>query len=238
MSKKDNPDSFSSFIKEEITDNLPKDDFKVQATLAGVTYCRDEDSILLGDPTEPEFRRYFLRGVFLECGYFTDPRKSYRIELRVKNPAAAEIIGQILEGEGIDFTLSERSGLSVIYIRNGDSVADFLGMIGAGKSRLTFESIRAEKEVYVNVNRAMNCDTANAGRQAEAGVRRNEAFLKLKASEEYRSLPKELKDALEVHLENPGLSIADLGKLMDPPIGKSGMNHRLNRLLEIAKGLD
>jgi len=238
MSKRDNPDSFNSGIKDEITAHLPKGEVKLQAMAAGISYASDEDSVLLGDPTDPDFRRYFLRGVFLECGYCSDPAKTYRIELHIKNPAACEIVMEILESEDIKAAASERNGTSVIYIRNGDSVSDFLGVIGAGKSRLDFENIRAEKEVYGSVNRTMNCDTANAGRQAEAGARRNEAFQKIKGSDEYKKLPQELRDALNIHLENPGASIAELGKMMDPPIGKSGMNHRLNKLLEIANGLD
>ena len=160
--------------------------------------------------------RYFLRGAFLVCGYVTDPKSAYRIELRPVNPEAAE---------------------HAIYIRNGDSVSDFLGIIGASTARLTFENIRIEREVYSDINRAVNCDSGNTGRQAEAAVRRGELIGKLMASPEAEKLPKSLYEAAIVHQQNPGASIAELGSLMNPPISKSGMNHRLSRLIEIAESM-
>lgn len=240
MSGKDNNLSFSLEIKDEIIAKLmsSKNETKLQAAKAGMSYSSDVDAVLIGDPTDPDFRRYFLRGVFLECGYCSDPRKTYRIELHIKNPAASEIVTEILDKESLPYRTSVRDNTTVIYINNGDAVSDIMGMMGADGSRLKFENIRAERELYGSVNRTMNCDSGNTRRQAEAGAVRNELISKLMASDKARELPGELQEAARVHLENPGASIAELGKMMDPPIGKSGMNHRLTKLIEIAKGLD
>ena len=181
--------------------------------------------------------RYFLRGAFLVCGYVTDPKSAYRIELRPVNPEAAEVITGILTGFDISYTEAQRGDVHAIYIRNGDSVSDFLGIIGASTARLTFENIRIEREVYSDINRAVNCDSGNTGRQAEAAVRRGELIGKLMASPEAEKLPKSLYEAAIVHQQNPGASIAELGSLMNPPISKSGMNHRLSRLIEIAESM-
>ena len=181
--------------------------------------------------------RYFLRGVFLSCGYVTDPKAAYRIELRPVNPDAAEVITGILSGYDLPYTEADRGDVHAIYIRNGDAVSDFLGLIGASTARLNFESIRTEREVYSNINRAVNCDSGNTGRQAEAAVRRGELIGKLMASPEAEKLPKSLYEAAVVHQKNPGASIAELGAMMNPPIGKSGMNHRLTRLIEIAESM-
>ena len=181
--------------------------------------------------------RYFLRGAFLVCGYVTDPKSAYRIELRPVNPEAAEVITGILTGFDISYTEAQRGDVHAIYIRNGDSVSDFLGIIGANTARLQFENIRIEREVYSDINRAVNCDSGNTGRQAEAAVRRGELIGKLMASPEAEKLPKSLYEAAIVHQQNPGASIAELGSLMNPPISKSGMNHRLSRLIEIAESM-
>ena len=181
--------------------------------------------------------RYFLRGAFLACGYMTDPKTAYRIELRPVNPEASEVITGILSGFDIPYTEARRGEVHAVYIRSGDGVSDLLGIIGASTARLNFENIRIEREVYSDINRAVNCDSGNTGRQAEAAVRRGELIGKLMASPEAEKLPKSLYEAAVVHQQNPGASIAELGAMMNPPIGKSGMNHRLTRLLEIAESM-
>ncbi|MBR1796415.1 MAG: DNA-binding protein WhiA [Clostridiales bacterium] len=181
--------------------------------------------------------RLFLRGAFLACGYVTDPKQAYRVELRPVNSEASEVITGILSGLDIPYSEAQRGEIHAVYISSGDGVSDFLGIIGASSCRLTFENIRIEREVYSDINRAVNCDSGNTGRQAEAAVRRGELIGKLLASPEAEKLPKSLYEAAVVHQQNPGASIAELGSMMNPPIGKSGMNHRLTRLLEIAEGM-
>jgi hypothetical protein len=107
-------------------------------------------------------------------------------------------------------------------------------MIGAHRSLLYFENVRANKEIRNQVNRAVNCDTANAKRLADAGVRRGELIKALLQSSAAGRIPEELKAAADVLIDNPGLSLQDLGEMMDPPIGKSGMYHRMQKLERIA----
>ena len=181
--------------------------------------------------------RLFLRGVFLSCGYVTDPKSAYRIELRPAAGKAADTVSGILTGFDISYTKSKRGDVHVIYIRNGDAVSDFLGIIGANNARLEFENIRIEREMNSGINREVNCDSGNTGRQAEAAARRGELIGRLLESPEAEKLPAGLYEAAIVHQQNPGASIAELGAMMNPPIGKSGMNHRLTRLLEIADSM-
>jgi len=195
---------------------------------------RSRDKIAL-DPENGA--RLFLRGAFLSCGYITDPKAAYRIELRPVNPEASEVLTDILSGFDIPYKTAKRGDVYAVYIRNGDAVSDILGLMGASTARLNFENIRIEREVYSNTNRAVNCDSGNTGRQAEAAARRGELIGKLLASDEAEKLPQGLYEAAVVHQENPGASISELGKMMNPPIGKSGMNHRLTRLLEIAESM-
>lgn len=183
------------------------------------------------------FERYFMRGIFLGCGYISDPVKTYRTEFHVSNGACAILTVQALSQLGINASLTSRDNYAQIYFKAGDSVSDFLGYIGAVRAVLEFENIRAAKEVNRQVSRTINCDEGNFGRQTEAGAARNEQIEKLMKSPLAKNLSPELKEAAKAGLENPGASIAELGAMMDPPISKSGMSHRLAKLLELASNL-
>ena len=187
--------------------------------------------------SSPEFVRNFLKGVYLSCGYLSDPGKTYRIELHCANPDIVRLILLMFNTNEIESSLSVRDNKRVIRMRSGDSIATFLALIGATNSYLEFENIRISRDFKGGINRAVNCDLGNSRRQAEAGARRTDLFEKLLSSPESSKLPKELRDAAQVHIDNPGASIAELGRMMDPPISKSGMNHRLIKLEELAREL-
>ena len=184
-----------------------------------------------------EFVRYFLKGVYISCGYLSDPEKTYRIELHCANPNIVELMLWMFNTNEIESSVSVRGNKRIIRMRSGDSIATFLALIGATNSYLEFESIRISRDFKGGINRAVNCDLGNSRRQAEAGARRTDLFERLLASPESSKLPKELRDAAQVHIDNPGASIAELGRMMDPPISKSGMNHRLIKLEELAREL-
>lgn len=254
-------ESFSFEIKRELTGRPPRKNEASKAVMDGIidsvgVEARLPDLIvdyiekllqrdgvdLYGsdsfDYSSSEFGRYYLRGVFLACGYASNPNKRHRIELHIKSEESSNMVEKLLERDELSYAKSVKDSSIIIYLRKADSVSDFLGIIGANTARLEMESIRAEKEVISNVRRSVNFDSANTTRQVEAGIHRNELVAKLVDSPDAQSLTPELKKAAEVILSNPGASIAELGKLMDPPIGKSGMNHRIQKLLEIAKSLD
>lgn len=180
-------------------------------------------------------RRAALRGAFLSVGSASEPTRAYQVEMHVKSAAFARALTLFLHAENIEPNLLERNGRTVLYFKEGSQIADFLAMIGAHRSLLYFENVRANKEIRNQVNRAVNCDTANAKRLADAGVRRGELIKALLRSSAAGRIPKELKAAADVLIDNPGLSLQDLGEMMDPPIGKSGMYHRMQKLERIAK---
>ncbi len=204
--------------------------------LACLSGTLPEDAAADEDGTH-RFARYFMRGIFLGCGYISDPQKTYRAEFHVSNGICAMLTVEMLGQLGINASLTSRDSYAQIYFKAGDSVSDYLGYIGAVKAVLEFENIRASKEVNRQVSRTVNCDESNSRRQSEAGAARNEQIRKLMKSNLAKCLTPELKAAAEATLANPGSSIAELGALMDPPISKSGMNHRILKLLELAEGL-
>lgn len=253
-SKKTRSDSssFSARVRDEVTASIPKKSKDRLAILAGSFVAEGDGRAIFAseyfdrlaerdeevpdiDPGDSRDRRNFLKGVFIAAGYCSDPSKSYRIELHVPDLGAVNIVTGLLEAERLAPSCAQRDGMYAVYLKNGDDVADFLGMIGASNMWLEFENVRAEHEVLGNINRAMNCDLGNTKRQAEAGAVRNEAIRRLMNSDKAKDLSDDLRMAAEVNLANPGASLKELGELMDPPISKSGMNHRIKKLLELAE---
>ena len=184
-----------------------------------------------------EDARRFLRGAFWGCGYCTDPSKSYRIEFVVKEPENATLISAALDVLSIKHVRAERKGSFALYFKDGDDVSDFLSYIGSPSAMMEFENIRAGKDVNSKVTRTVNCDEGNTKRQAEAAAHRNELITKVMESGLASKLAPELREAAKAHMENPGASLAELGAMMDPPIGKSGMRHRLDKIAEYANSL-
>ncbi len=184
-----------------------------------------------------EDARRFLRGAFWTAGYCSDPVKNYRIEFIVTDERCASWISNALSALSIKHIRSERRNSYAIYFKNGDDVSDFLSYIGSPSAMMEFENIRAGKDINSKVVRAVNCDEGNNKRQAEAAAQRNELITKVMESGLAGKLSPELREAAKAHLENPGVSLAELGAMMDPPIGKSGMRHRLDKIAEFAKSL-
>ncbi|MBR3340207.1 MAG: DNA-binding protein WhiA [Clostridiales bacterium] len=191
-----------------------------------------EDSLTVEDA------RRFLRGAFWGCGYCSDPEKGYRIEFLVQNEGNAVLISKALNVLSIKHIKTERKNSFAVYFKNGDDVSDFLSYIGSPSAMMEFENIRAGKDVNSKVIRAVNCDEGNTKRQAEAAAQRNELITKVMESGLAGKLAPELREAAKAHMENPGASLAELGAMMDPPIGKSGMRHRLDKIAEFAKKLE
>lgn len=194
-------------------------------------------SIENGNLTIEEARR-LLRGAFWGTGYCSDPVKNYRIEFIVQSKRAADIVSASLNTLSIKHIRAERKTGYAVYFKNGDDVSDFLSYIGSPSAMMEFENIRAGKDVNSQVTRTVNCDEANSKRQADAAAARNELITKVMNSGKANKLSPELREAARAHMENPGASLVELGAMMDPPIGKSGMRHRLDKIAEFAKSLE
>jgi len=179
-----------------------------------------------------------IDGVFAVSGYCSDPAKEYRIEMHTSCFEAAAMLCSMLRTWQIDPSVKDRGEYTAVYFKAGDMVSDFLGHAGAVKAMLEYENIRAQKSVKSDVVRTVNCDEGNSRRQSEAAAVRDAKIRRLLASPRGKKLPPELYEAAVAQTEHPECSIAELGALMNPPIGKSGMNHRLKKLLELADTLE
>ncbi|MBQ8636394.1 MAG: DNA-binding protein WhiA [Clostridia bacterium] len=182
-------------------------------------------------------KRAFLSGAFLGGGSVNDPQKSYHLEFDTKRKEYAEDVLATLKSEGINARVTSRKGRYVVYIKDYESIAAVLGLIGAGYAALELYNISVEKEIRNDVNRQVNCDNANMKKQGKAASEHLHAIAVIEKKIGLGALSDVLKEMAEVRRAYPDDSIKELGERLNPPIGKSGVNHRLKRLLEIAADL-
>lgn len=180
----------------------------------------------------------FLRGVFLSCGSVNDPQKNYHLEFCVpyKNLCSdlCTIMGEITECT-ITPRTTVRNGAHIVYIKDSEQITDLLTYMGAPNSAMDIMNAKAYKQMRNITNRRINSELANISRTAEAGARILNAIDIIEADRGLSALPDNLRVVAELKRDNPELSLSSLGNLLDPPISRSGVNHRLNKLIELSE---
>lgn len=189
------------------------------------------DNLLLED----EAKRAYVRGVFLGSGSISDPEKSYHMEFVTHHEGYSEAFKALLNSYGLNAKIVQRKSHYVVYLKEGDQIVDVLNIIGAHKTLFEFENTRVVKYMRNSVNRVVNCETANLNKTVNAAMRQVEAIARIRDVMGLDALPDHLKIIAELRLEQPELSLTELGELFNPPIGKSGINHRLKKLEKIAE---
>ena len=178
----------------------------------------------------------FLRGAFLAGGSVTDPTKGYHLELSTTHSSVArETYTLIHEVLGFDPKTAQRSGGQVLYLKQSEQISDFLTYLGAPLAAMGIMEARLEKELNNKVNRRCNCDDANTSKVVEAAQEQISAIRILHEMGHYDNLPAKLQQAAVAREKNPAASLTELAAMMEPPISKPAMNHRLKKLVEIAK---
>lgn len=181
-------------------------------------------------------RTSFLRGAFLAGGSVTDPEKGYHMEITTTHQSVArESYVLMQEIAGFYPKTAKRAGAQVLYVKNSDQVADFLAFLGAPVAAMGIMETRLEKELNNKVNRRCNCDDANTSKVVEAAQEQITAIRILRERGVLDNLPGKLKQAAKAREEHPSSSLSELAGMMDPPITKPAMNHRLKKLMEMAK---
>ena len=183
-------------------------------------------------------RRAFLRGAFLGAGTVTNPEKAYHFEWKAEDGQLAQTLEKLLEKCELPFHSYERRGKQVIYLKGAQQIADMLAIMGAGSSVLEMENIRIRKQIRASATRAANCDEHNSEKMLDAGQKQAEAIRMISLKQGLFTLPPALREAARLRVENPDMSLKELGEMMDPPAGKSAVNHRLRRLMAIAGELE
>lgn len=180
-------------------------------------------------------RRAFLRGAFQASGSMSDPSKSYHFEIVCNSPAAAGQIQEIMDGFGLDAKIVQRKKAYVVYLKEGSRIVDVLNVMEAHVALMELENVRILKEMRNTVNRKVNCETANINKTVSAAVKQVEDITYLRDTVGFEHLPDNLAEAALARLEHPDATLKELGETLDPPVGKSGINHRLRRLSEMAE---
>ena len=180
-------------------------------------------------------KKAFLRGAFLAGGSISDPEKTYHLELTSRTSGQARELKRLLGSFGLNARIILRKGSYVTYLKEGENIVDFLNIVGAHKALMELENVRILKGMRNNVNRIVNCETANLEKTVNASVRQVENIKYIAESIGFDSLPAGLRDIAELRLEYSDSNLSELGQLLIPPLGKSGVNHRLRKLDQIAE---
>ena len=184
---------------------------------------------------DTECLKAIIKGLFLGSGSINNPENKYHLEIVLNQEKNLEDSIKILEKLRIRSKKMTTKNKYSIYIKEGEEISKFLALIGANKAVMRFEEIRVQKEMKGKVNRLVNCETANLNKTLNASIEQIAAIKKLQKTGEFNKLNANLKEIAKLRLENPDMSLTDLGKILKEPIGKSGVNYRLKKIIELAK---
>ena len=182
-------------------------------------------------------RRAFIRGAFLAVGSVSDPKKSYHFEIVCTAPEKARQLQELLASYDVDAKVVLRKRHYVVYIKEGSQIVELLGLMGAHISLMQLENVRIVKEMRNSVNRKVNCETANLNKTVSAAVRQAEDIRYIQEKIGLDKLPMDLEETARLRLEHTEASLKELGDMLSPKVGKSGVNHRLRKLSQIADDL-
>ncbi len=182
-------------------------------------------------------KRAFLRGAFLAAGSMSDPEKFYHYEIACHTSEKAEQIKLLLASFQLDAKIILRKKYHVVYLKEGNQIVDVLNVMDAPIALMELENIRILKEMRNSVNRKVNCETANINKTDQAAVKQVEDITYIKENLGFHQLPGNLSEIAELRLAKPDATLKELGESLEPPVGKSGVNHRLRKLSGIAEKL-
>ena len=180
-------------------------------------------------------KRAIIRGAFLGAGSINNPSRTYHLEINLSTKYNMEFLDEILKQCNIRCKKLENN--NSIYLKDGEEISAIIALFGASSSVLKFEDIRVQKEMNGKVNRIVNCQTANLNKTLNASVEQIDAIRRLQQSNKFNNLDDNLKEIALLRLEYPDMSLVELGKKLKEPLGKSGVNYRLKRIIKIAEDL-
>ena len=182
-------------------------------------------------------KRAFIRGAFLASGSISDPEKGYHFEIVCPDRQKAEQLQVLIHSFQIDAKIVLRKKSYVVYVKEGAQIVDMLAVMEANVALMNLENIRILKEMRNSVNRKVNCETANINKTVNAAVKQIEDIRLIESKMGFHSLNEGLAEIAELRLQYPEDTLKELGMMLNPQVGKSGVNHRLRKLSEIAEGL-
>ncbi len=235
MIKNNEKQTFTGEVKEALLSIKEKKCCK-KASAAAKLFL-EEDALINRDVFVcPECRNAFLRSVFVRCGSVNAPDKSNHLEMKMSNEMNADEMCIFLREMGLEAKISRRRGKYVVYFKDGDTIFHVLSVMGAQKCAFELVNTQIEKNIRNNCNRVNNCEMANMLKSANAAGRQLDAIKELEKDERFENLPEKLLYTATLRRDNPDLSLLDLAAIHEPPITKSCVNHRLEKIIKIAFG--
>ena len=221
----------------KLLSNCGENDYKIE--MQGKNFCitiKRKINFENKEMTEEE-NRALVRGAFMSSGSITNPSNVYHLEVVFDKEKDAEEIRKILAQSDIEAKLLKREKNSILYIKDGENISKFLAFIGANKSVLDFEDERVVREMRNKINRLVNCETANLNKTISTSVRQIEDIKLIKSKNKFNKLKEKEQELANLRLANPNASLQELGQLLEKPISKSGVNHRLEGIRKLADEL-
>lgn len=179
-------------------------------------------------------KKAYLRGVFLGSGTISAPQRGYHLEMVCNSEYLAGDVKKLINSFGLNAKVTQRKEQYVVYLKDSEQIIDLLNILGAHGQLLTFENIKIMKEMRNKTNRIMNCENANLDKTVNTAGRQIACIEKIESVRGLASLPPKLFEAATLRIQHPEATLAELAELADPPLAKSGLNHRLKKIEEIA----
>lgn len=214
------PETYGKFFKTTIFQN----------ELTNEILCMDLNA-------KSEALRSIVKGAFMSTGSVNNPESNYHLEISFVERKNAEYVLNICKTYDVNLKILESKGKFILYIKEGEEISKFLALIGANNGVMKFEDIRTTREVRNNVNRKVNCETANLNKTIDASVNQVNDIKLIQKLNKFEELSEDLQAIASLRLEYPDLSLKELGEQLEPPLGKSGVNHRMKKIHEIAEEL-
>jgi DNA-binding protein WhiA len=232
----------NSLKKNNVYMMMITEEMGVRDILKEVGLLKEIDNMYSLDYSIPEtiferedMKRAYIRGAFLGGGSISNPEKTYHLEFVTHDEDYSRELSSLINRYGLTSKVIQRKSSFVVYLKEGEQIVDLLNIIGAHASLLELENVRILKEMRNNVNRLVNCETANLSKTVNAAVRQVESIKLIEREIGLRRLPKNLREIAELRLNYPDESLKELGEMLIPAVGKSGVNHRLRRIEKIAE---
>ena len=222
-----NINRFSRLLSNSGIDNY---DITIQGKVFIIT--SPKITIQIDDLSKEQIKN-IIRGAYLGAGSINNPENTYHLEIGLRKKEYSDLILKGLNEFDIKCNYIEKNKEFTVYLKDGEEISKILALFGANKSVLKYEEIRVQREMNNKINRIVNCETANMNKTMNASIEQIETIRKLKKSGEFEKMEETLKEIAELRLKNPSASLTELGKMLKTPIGKSGVNYRLKKIMEI-----
>ena len=218
----------------KLLNNININDYKIE--IQGKTYIiTAKENLQNFNITEEiasseNLKRAYIRGSFLGGGYINNPENKYHLEVVFRNKTYVDSVAQILSEYDIKYGLLDKGKNTILYIKDSDEISKFLALIGANSAVLKFEETRVMRDMKNNINRLVNCETANLNKTINAAVEQMTVIKKLKKTKKFETLPEDLKELATLREKYPNATLTELGKKMTKPIGKTSVSNKFKKL--------